>query len=488
MTKLILQPAAGKEPQKNFARTMASPVDFNKLEREGYVDKQLMSQIRAVHPDGKARVWAATPGPVNLRAWERMEAGDIVLFYAGGKFSWSYRLSLRPTERYPELARQLWAPDPQSGQAFECLFFLDDPRAEDIPWDDVWTMAPHGPRGMLRKVTVLPEAESAPIIERFSLQRGSNDGLNENGSSPKGLITVRTISQIRAAVATFNAQADESARSMLTQTSYWVFDPMINAFGPSKFVGLQEISLARYEAAKADAASAGSLGGFDGHASKLAIERATKLTFEPSVPLSENLGEWATELLDDTVFDGVDRAKWAFVTIPAPSSSKNATRARPKAGASADQALQDALDAALNAANFPSGASEDDARERVLADIVRRRGQPKFRRMLLAAYGYRCAVTGCDVEAAIEAAHLIAYNGDATNHPTNGLPLRGDIHTLFDLGLLWIDGDSLTVALDPSIRTTHYGMYHGRAIALPEDAVLYPNRDALRRRLPKKPS
>src|SRR5262245_42509124 len=38
--------------------------------------------------------------------------------------------------------------------------------------------------------------------------------------------------------------------------------------------------------------------------------------------------------------------------------------------------------------------------------INERRGQPKFREKLLSAYGGRCAVTGCDAEAALEAAHI----------------------------------------------------------------------------------
>lgn len=52
----------------------------------------------------------------------------------------------------------------------------------------------------------------------------------------------------------------------------------------------------------------------------------------------------------------------------------------------------------------PSGII--DARERVVAQIVRRRGQPEFRRALLHAYGRRCAISGCDATEALEASHL----------------------------------------------------------------------------------
>ena len=80
-----------------------------------------------------------------------------------------------------------------------------------------------------------------------------------------------------------------------------------------------------------------------------------------------------------------------------------------------------------------------DGRERAIGAIVRRRGQPAFRRALLEAYHERCAVTGCDAPEALEAAHVVPYRGVATNHPANGLLLRADLHALFDLGLIAVD-------------------------------------------------
>ena len=74
----------------------------------------------------------------------------------------------------------------------------------------------------------------------------------------------------------------------------------------------------------------------------------------------------------------------------------------------------------------------EDARTRVLSSIVRRRGQPLFRKRLLKAYDRRCAFTGCAVEALLEAAHIVPYRGSDTNHIANGLLLRADLHTLFE--------------------------------------------------------
>jgi predicted restriction endonuclease len=106
-----------------------------------------------------------------------------------------------------------------------------------------------------------------------------------------------------------------------------------------------------------------------------------------------------------------------------------------------------------------------DARERVTASIVRRRGQPEFRRALLQAYGRRCAITGCDAEQALEAAHIIPYRGRETNHLSNGLLLRADLHTLFDLGLVAIDTATMTVVVAPSLNDTTYHYLDGKLLS-----------------------
>ncbi len=107
--------------------------------------------------------------------------------------------------------------------------------------------------------------------------------------------------------------------------------------------------------------------------------------------------------------------------------------------------------------------SEADLRERAVAEVVRRRGQAKFRAALLEAYGGRCAITGCDAVDALEAAHILPYRGDHSNHPSNGLLLRADLHSLFDLGLIAID-EELRVIVAPRLALTEYGALSGKGI------------------------
>ncbi|WP_426140676.1 HNH endonuclease [Pseudomonas sp. DWP3-1-2] len=124
-----------------------------------------------------------------------------------------------------------------------------------------------------------------------------------------------------------------------------------------------------------------------------------------------------------------------------------------------------------------------DARKRVLSSIVRRQGQAEFRKKLLTAYSGQCAVTGCLITALLEAAHVVPYQGTKTNVVSNGLLLRADIHTLYDLGLLWIDPDTLRVNMVEPLKSSEYGALANKPIFLPETPSDRPSREALQSHL-----
>jgi putative restriction endonuclease len=127
-----------------------------------------------------------------------------------------------------------------------------------------------------------------------------------------------------------------------------------------------------------------------------------------------------------------------------------------------------------------SAVNAEDARARIRRAIAVRRGQPRFRRELLKAYGGRCALSNCDVTETLEAAHILPYRGQHTNHVQNGLLLRADLHTLFDLRLIGIETETWTVLIHPRLGTTHYGHLEGQKVQLPADRVAWPSEEALR--------
>jgi putative restriction endonuclease len=121
----------------------------------------------------------------------------------------------------------------------------------------------------------------------------------------------------------------------------------------------------------------------------------------------------------------------------------------------------------------------EDGRQRILSSIIQRQGQGRFRASLLNAYQGRCAFTGCDVTSALEAAHIVPYRGRETNQAANGILLRADIHTLFDLGLLAIDSETMTIVLSATLSPGHYSFLAGKRMALPLEACHQPSREAI---------
>jgi len=126
-----------------------------------------------------------------------------------------------------------------------------------------------------------------------------------------------------------------------------------------------------------------------------------------------------------------------------------------------------------------------DGRTQMIRGIAVRRGQPEFRRNLMRAYSHKCAVSGCSVPQVLEAAHIMPYMGNHTNHVQNGLLLRADLHTLFDLGLLSIAPDTHTVVVSSLLEGSAYWDYHGKKINLPQRKADWPSTAALLSRLTK---
>lgn len=129
--------------------------------------------------------------------------------------------------------------------------------------------------------------------------------------------------------------------------------------------------------------------------------------------------------------------------------------------------------------------SVGDNRERAMRAICIRRGQPAFRAALLDAYGGRCAVTSCDIEDVLEAAHISPFreSGPSSDHVCNGLLLRADIHTLFDCGLFAFDPETRRVVLADRLLGSDYAYLARQALREPSDPANRPDPRCLTERL-----
>lgn len=110
--------------------------------------------------------------------------------------------------------------------------------------------------------------------------------------------------------------------------------------------------------------------------------------------------------------------------------------------------------------------------------IKPRLGQASFRIAVLEAYSKRCAITGERSLPVVEAAHIRPYADGGEHAVSNGLPLRRDIHRLFDLGFVSVRPDrsfAVSKALQDDFKNgkAYYDL-EGRSMrtpAAPEDAA-----------------
>jgi putative restriction endonuclease len=115
--------------------------------------------------------------------------------------------------------------------------------------------------------------------------------------------------------------------------------------------------------------------------------------------------------------------------------------------------------------------------------VIPRLGQGSFRLAVLDAYGGACAITGEHALPALEAAHIRPWSSGGPHELPNGLPLRRDLHRLFDLGYVSArpDGEFL---VSPLLRKefdnghTYYAL-EGRQLLDPRDAAARPSQELL---------
>lgn len=111
--------------------------------------------------------------------------------------------------------------------------------------------------------------------------------------------------------------------------------------------------------------------------------------------------------------------------------------------------------------------------------VIPRLGQSSFRLAVLDAYGNQCAVTTEHSLPVIDAAHIRPWAEGGQHRVPNGLPLRRDIHRLFDLGYVTVRPD-LTFAVSRRLRDEYangraYYEFDGRRIRLPSDEQQLPD-------------
>jgi putative restriction endonuclease len=129
-------------------------------------------------------------------------------------------------------------------------------------------------------------------------------------------------------------------------------------------------------------------------------------------------------------------------------------------------------------------AAQDSARFGSPVLVAPRLGQGSFRVLVTDAYRYRCAMTSERTLPVLEAAHIRPYAAGGEHSLSNGLLLRSDLHTLFDLGYMTVDPTERKIVVSDRIKSEfangrEYYRLRGEKLVLPNDPLAIPSIESL---------
>ena len=205
--------------------------------------------------------------------------------------------------------------------------------------------------------------------------------------------------------------------------------------------------------------------------------RARLMRYRKSDPNDRSDFPIGCRVLTQTFFKS--ESEW----LPVPESfSKNIVTFKTYSTASEDgRRLWEWANEAL--IEMPTGFAEETERFGEPTLIRPRLGQGAFRLVVTEAYQRRCAVTGERTLPVLDAAHIRPYSEGGEHSVANGLLLRRDIHSLFDLGYVTVTPDHV-FEVSPRIREEFengrdYYALHGRSLFVPPRDELCPDATAL---------
>jgi hypothetical protein len=167
MTQIVLQPSADATARAHYADTISRPVVLSHV--YSLLSTPMIEHLEGLFPSGSAAMWGVTPGKngVNIRKWEKVELGALVLFAANGRIFGSGIVAAKFHNR--ELAEHLWNFD-ANGMTWEYMYALDEVRDLNIPYLDFNNSVGYAPNYVIQGFNVLDETKSKAFLDAFDLR------------------------------------------------------------------------------------------------------------------------------------------------------------------------------------------------------------------------------------------------------------------------------------------------------------------------------
>ncbi|MGK8427661.1 HNH endonuclease [Bacillus cereus] len=159
---VILQPR-GKD-ETNYNRTMRKGVYLSEI--QSFFTVKEFEELSQAYGNRKVYIWGIKHGNTgrNSTFWQRIERGDIALFYNELQFFSSATVTYKVHNS--QLARHLWGET--TGGIYEYLYFLDEIKYQQIPVSIINNLLKYKSKEQhLPGVRVLSEEKSSILINTF---------------------------------------------------------------------------------------------------------------------------------------------------------------------------------------------------------------------------------------------------------------------------------------------------------------------------------
>jgi hypothetical protein len=116
---LFVITASNQDAKRHIEKSIANAIDPAVCAR--HFDNTVLDEVIRRSEDGKFYAWGAVPGKRNQPNWTAMQAGDHVLVYQEGIYTYWTRVISK--HKNAAFAETLWGRDPE-GQTWEFMYFL----------------------------------------------------------------------------------------------------------------------------------------------------------------------------------------------------------------------------------------------------------------------------------------------------------------------------------------------------------------------------
>jgi hypothetical protein len=167
MTLVILQPAGNQGGREHYVDTVENLVDISAC--VPFLAPQVQRILQVAHPDGKAGMWGVVAGhkDINVRKWNRISVGDVVLFAADKKITSSAVVASKFTSE--RLAKHLWDVN-TDGVTWKYMYSLDEVRPLDISYEEFNEIVGYKSNNVIQGFTVMDEEKSSLFLDHFALR------------------------------------------------------------------------------------------------------------------------------------------------------------------------------------------------------------------------------------------------------------------------------------------------------------------------------